>query len=106
MAVVSTTEERNPNRRCKGSCLGGGIMARKSKGDVLWYAGSRKRPIAYSTVADSDALSIINFPNRTPNDLMQILNSGRFIAVQEQKRIVQAYIDAGFGNEILKTREI
>ncbi len=76
----------------------------KSKGDVHWFAPNLKRPIAYSTVAVSDSLSMINTPHTTPNNLMRILKSGACVGVNDEIRVVQAYIDAGFGDEILNTR--
>lgn len=74
--------------------------------DVMWYAGKRKNPIAYSTIGDSDAISIINTPNKTPNELMVIMDSGKFIVNDEMKLVIQSYIDKGFGDVILKTREL
>lgn len=79
---------------------------RKSKGSVLWFSKKYKKPITYSTVADSDAISIINQPHQTANDLMIILKSGKYLVSQDMIRVVQAFIDRGLGDEILVTREI
>lgn len=81
-------------------------MAKKSKGDVCWWSRKYKNPIAWSTVADSDAISLINEPNQTANDLMEILKSGKFLVNDDIIRIVQTYIDKGLGNEILITKII
>jgi hypothetical protein len=80
-------------------------MARnKSKGDVCWNVPNKKRPIAYSTVSDSAAISLINEPNKTPNELKIIFESGQYIVNPEMKKIIQTYIDKGYGDEILHTR--
>ena len=76
---------------------------RKSKGDVYWFSKKYKNPIAYSTIADSDCLSLINEPNNTANDLMIILKSGQYLVSTDMIRIVQAFIDKGCGEEILET---
>jgi hypothetical protein len=76
----------------------------KSKGDVYWYVQNRKRPIAHSAVAVSDSLSMINTPHTTPNNLTRMLKSGAYVGVNDEIRVVQAYIDDGHGDEILNTR--
>jgi hypothetical protein len=82
-------------------------MAKKSNnGDVQWYSLKYKRPIAYSTVSDSDSLAIINTPNKTANELMKELKSGRYIGVNELVKIVQAFIDVGEGGLVIKTRMV
>jgi len=78
----------------------------KSKGDVCWYAKKYKKPIAYSTIAVSDAISIINQPHQTAADLMTILKSGKYSVSSDLIRVVQSFIDKGLGNEILMTRII
>ena len=76
----------------------------KSKGDVFWYSKKYKRPIAYSTVADSDAIALINQPHQTANNLMFILKSGKYSVSQEMIKVIQSYIDKGCGDEVLVTR--
>ena len=81
-------------------------MAKKSKGDVCWWSRKHKSPIAWSTTADSDAISLINEPNQTANDLMKILKSGKFLVNDDMIRLVQAYVDKGLGDEVLATKII
>lgn len=76
---------------------------KKRKGDVCWWGKGYKRPIAYSTVADSDTISLLNQPHRTPNELMKMLKSGDYLVSQEVIEVIQVYIDKGFGNEVLVT---
>ena len=71
--------------------------------DVCWFSNKYKRPIAYSTVADSEALALINQPNKTASELMKILNSDQFLVSKEMKDVVQAFVDKGLGNEVLRT---
>ena len=74
-----------------------------SSHDVYWYSPKYKKPIAYSTVADSDAISLINQPNHTAIELMKILKSRKYIVSQDIIKVVQAFIDKGLGSEMIKT---
>lgn len=74
--------------------------------DVCWYSTKYKKPIAYSTVADSAAISLINQPNMTAFDLMNVLISGKYIVSLDMVKVVQAYIDRRLGEEILITLEV
>jgi hypothetical protein len=78
----------------------------KTKGDVCWYAKKYKNPIAYSTIAVSDAISLINQPYQTATDLMALLKSGKYLVSPDMIRVVQTFIDKGFGDEIFTTRII
>jgi hypothetical protein len=71
--------------------------------DVYWYAAKYKRPIAYSTVADSEAISLINQPNMTANELMAEMTSGKWLVGSEMLKVIQAYIDKGLGDELITT---
>lgn len=64
----------------------------KTKGDVCWYAKKYKRPIAYSTIAVSDAISLINQPHQTATDLMAILKSGKYLVSPDMIRVVQTLL--------------
>ena len=81
-------------------------MSKKQKGDVIWFSNKRKKPVAYSTIADSDAIGIINQPHKTANDLMSVLKSGQYLVSEDMIRVVQSFIDSGFGEDILNTRII
>ena len=56
-------------------------------------------------MADSDAISLINTPNKTAKDLMAELQSGKYLVSGDMIRVVQAYLDKGLGDEIIRTRE-
>ncbi len=71
--------------------------------DVCWFSVKYKKPVAYSTVADSDAISLINSPNKTAQDLMADLQSGKYLVSEDMIRVIQAYIDKGLGDEVIRT---
>lgn len=71
--------------------------------DVSWFSVKYKQPVAYSTVADSDAISLINTPNQTAANLMNILKSGRYLVSDDMVKVVQAYIDKGLSDEVIQT---
>lgn len=71
--------------------------------DVCWFSVKYKKPVAYSTVADSDAISLINTPNQTAANLMNILKSGRYLVSEDMIKVVQAYLDKGLGDEVIRT---
>lgn len=64
-----------------------------SKGDVAWYIPGRKRPIAYSTKASSDLISVLAEEGGTISEVQQKINYNA-----EAKDVLQAYIDLGYGN--------
>lgn len=69
------------------------MPAKQNKGDVLWYAPGRKKPIAYSTRAASDLIVLLAEEGGTIIELKQRINYD-----MEAKAVLQAYIDRGFGN--------
>ena len=72
--------------------------------DVAWHIPGKKRPIAYSTISDSDAVVEMNWPNKTPNDLLGEISKRRLVGCFEIKRILGLYVLAGQGGVTLKTR--
>lgn len=64
-----------------------------SKGDVAWYIPGQKRPIAYSTKATSDLISVLAKDGGTISELRRKINYDA-----EAKAVLQAYIDRGYGN--------
>lgn len=75
-------------------------MRRKSKGDVMWWAGKYKRPIAYSTIAASILIEAIYADGyKTPNEIIKQITYDT-----EAKEVMQKYIDKGFGDTELNIR--
>lgn len=67
--------------------------------DICWYVPNRKRPIATSTVTTKDTLKYFaECGYDTPNKMLQAIRAGTFIGGQEEKLIIQVYIDEGFGD--------
>ena len=76
------------------------VRAKKSdwaSDDVSWWAPNSKTVIAYSTVATSDLIETIAESNPKMT-IAEVYNSIRFDA--EAKKVLQAYINCGFGNDI------
>ena len=74
-------------------------MARKRpKGDVKWCIDGRKTPIAYSTKATSDLIVLLAQENETVQDVYNVVNYN-----VDAKKVLQAYIDKGYGNRIART---
>lgn len=70
----------------------------RNKGDIAWYVNGKKRPIAYSTVATSDLITVL------AQDGLTVLESYNFINYdKEAKDILKLYIDNGYGNKVLNT---
>lgn len=65
--------------------------------DVKWHVDERKTPIAYSTKAASDLILALAQENETVQD---VYNAIRYDA--EAKKVLQAYIDKGYGNKIAR----
>lgn len=65
--------------------------------DVVWYAPNSKIVIAYSTVSASDLIDTLSSdnPNMTIAELQSVINYDA-----EAKKVLQAYIDSGFEDEI------
>jgi hypothetical protein len=70
--------------------------------DVAWYSKKYKRPIAYSTVATSDFISLINQPNKTAKELYNYLtNENLVIRDNEAISIMKAFMNKGLDDEII-----
>jgi len=65
--------------------------------DVEWHVPGKKTPIAYSTVAASDLIEALveDNPSATIKDLL-----GKVTYDQEAKKVLQQYIDAGYGDQV------
>lgn len=72
-------------------------MRRKTKGDVSWEVPNKKKPIAWSTTATSDLISVLALYHETITDVYNAINYD-----QDAKEILQKYIDLGYGNVIAK----
>lgn len=74
-------------------------MARKRlKGDVEWFIDERKTPIAYSTKATSNLIVLLAQENETVQDVYNAVNYDA-----DAKKVLQAYIDKGYGDRIART---
>lgn len=64
--------------------------------DIEWFTDAQKKPIAYSTVAARDLIMALSeeHPIATVNELKDYINYD-----VEAKRVVQQYIEAGYGSE-------
>ena len=65
--------------------------------DVEWLVPGKKTPIAYSTVAASDLIEALVEDNPTAT-ISEIL--GKVTYDQEAKKVLQQYIDAGYGDQV------
>lgn len=68
-----------------------------NKGDVHWYVPGKKKPVAYSTVATSDLISLLSEDFETIQDVYDAINYD-----PEAKAIMKIYIDLGYGNQIAR----
>lgn len=74
---------------------------RKPKGDVQYYAGKRKRPIAYSTETTLDYLILVQsiLPDSTVYERIDFIQNKRNIVFdKEAYEVLLAYATYGFGN--------
>lgn len=60
--------------------------------NVEWYIPKKKKPIAYSTKAASDLIVMLSKYYKTVSDVYAAINFD-----EEAKKVLQKYIDAGFG---------
>ena len=66
------------------------------KGDVSWFLPIRKKPIAYSTVATRDLITLLAQEyGGTIREIQSYINYDN-----EAKTVLQAYIDRGYGDQI------
>ncbi len=65
--------------------------------DVQWAVPGQKMPIAYSTTATSDTISVLadENPTATISELQGLIHYN-----PEAKKVLQQYIDAGYGNQV------
>lgn len=73
----------------------------KPKGDIQYYAGKRKRPIAYSTESTLDYLILIQsiLPDSTVYERIDFIQNKRNIIFnKEAYEVLLAYVTYGFGN--------
>ena len=65
--------------------------------DVVWFAPNSKTVIAYSTRAASDFIEALvdDNPAKTISEIRDMINYD-----EEAKRVLQKYIDSGFGDDI------
>lgn len=83
-------------------------MRKQKHLDVEWYLPQRKnnslyqkRPFDYSTVATSDMIAMIaeETKYKTPNEILPLITYDN-----DAKRIMQGYIDNGFGDVALNIK--
>lgn len=79
-------------------------MSRKKNPDVSWWVDDKKKPIGYSTIADSDSIVEMNWPNKTPKKLLEYISENRFIVSPDVIKLLETYIEKGYGDKLLKTR--
>lgn len=65
--------------------------------DTRWTVPKRKKPIAYSTTATSKLIGLLSQEYETIQDVYNTINFNT-----EAKKVLQAYIDEGYANEIAK----
>lgn len=73
----------------------------KPKGDIQYYAGKRKRPIAYSTEATLNYLILVQsiLPDSTVYERIDFIQNKRNIVFdKEAYEVLLAYVTYGFGN--------
>ena len=72
-------------------------MKRKDKGDVRWYVPNKKRPIAYSTRAVSDAIALFSESGGTIEEVRSQIHYN-----PEAIEILTKYIELGYGNVVAR----
>lgn len=65
--------------------------------DVRWFVPKKKKPIAYTTRAASDLIVLLSQEYKTIQEVHNAINFD-----QEAKKVLQSYIDAGYGGQIAK----
>lgn len=73
--------------------------------DVHWYSLRYKKPIAYSTVATSDYITMINKPNMTAIELLKVLKSDLYLHDTDAIMVIQEFVNRNLGNELILTKE-
>lgn len=62
---------------------------------VHWTIPGKKKPIAYSTTAASDLIVLLSKEYKTIQEVHDAINYD-----EEAKKVLQKYIDAGYGEQI------
>ena len=65
--------------------------------DTKWTVPKKKKAIAYSTTATSKLIALLSQEYETIQDVYNAVNFNT-----EAKKVLQAYIDKGYANEIAK----
>ena len=79
-------------------------MAKRPNLGVSWIIPTKKKPIAYSTNDVSFSIEVyVSILNEqgircTPYSLLEYFKENKLVGLYEEKRIMQAYIDSGFGD--------
>lgn len=73
-------------------------MNRRKQGDVSWYLPNKRRPFAYSTIAEADTIAILLEEFR---DLRAVVSANRILS-QQEKIIIQTFIDNGIYKPIVR----
>lgn len=69
---------------------------KRLKGDVTWHLPGKKKPIAYSTKADSDLIVTLGELYGTVQETFNNINYSN-----ECKDILRKYIEAGYGETMI-----
>lgn len=79
-------------------------MAKRPNLGVAWIIPTKKKPITYSTNDVSFSIEVyVSILNEqgircTPHSLLEYFKENKLVGLYEEKRIMQAYIDSGFGD--------
>jgi hypothetical protein len=65
--------------------------------NTKWIVPKKKKPIAYSATATSKLIGLLSQEYETIQDVYNAINFNT-----EAKKVLQAYIDKGYANEIAK----
>lgn len=70
-------------------------MPKIKQGDVAWYLPRRKRPFMYTTKATLDLIVLLSEQtvNKTPLEILPLITYDI-----DAKRLMQAYIEKGYGD--------
>ena len=96
----TTAEETAPTTEKTATETAKPVRTKKSDWaahDVEWRIPGKKTPIAYSTVAASDLIEALAEDNPTAT-ISELL--GKVTYDVEAKKVLQQYIDAGYGNQV------
>ena len=66
--------------------------------DVAWFAPNRKSPIAYSTTADSDAITLAAQEHDGLRNVIKLYNHNQILLSKESIEIIQILLSYGITN--------